>query len=379
MKFALIVLYILIQSTSLVGQHKSIDVLGYNFIVPLPDTSFESNIITIDSAFSSKVVNSFLKNWNAQCIKKESIQELIAVKIFIQRLNTNRNTKEHISYHILNKLGYDIKLLSSKGELISVIKTDIKLVTMNYFFYDTTISYLPIFWERNWEDNDSEIKIVNQSLHSKDINIDTKKRLEFGKPCIDSIAYLFNNKKYKFFYDKNYLEFANEVSGMLDGSIKANLPLDSFLYASILRNFKTLQEETDISNALIFCQKNITYKFDSDSKSEYLSPIQTIVRGTGDCEDKAILFSTMVAILTNKAAYVVEIGGKEGGFEHALSAFSVDNKLKNNIPVNIMYCEPSGYDMPVGVIREKYLQNPIKKFTKISPAAWVLTKRSEKR
>jgi len=85
-------------------------------------------------------------------------------------------------------------------------------------------------------------------------------------------------------------------------------------------------------NALFFVQKCIRYVYDPVWFEYPRYPIETLVDGTGDCEDTAILYASLVRTLGHGALMVIVDTDGDGSIDHMVAWVPVDPSFVNAHP-----------------------------------------------
>ena len=85
-------------------------------------------------------------------------------------------------------------------------------------------------------------------------------------------------------------------------------------------------------NALFFVQKCIRYVYDPLWFEYPRYPIETLVDGTGDCEDTAILYTSLIRTLGHGALMVIVDTDNDGAIDHMVAWVPVDPSFVNAHP-----------------------------------------------
>ena len=85
-------------------------------------------------------------------------------------------------------------------------------------------------------------------------------------------------------------------------------------------------------NALFFVQKCIRYVYDPLWFEYPRYPIETLVDGTGDCEDTAILYTSLIRTLGHGALMVIVDTDGDGSIDHMVAWVPVDSSFVDQHP-----------------------------------------------
>ena len=224
--------------------------------------------------------------------------------LFIQKagdkIYKNRNKANIFTWYILAKMGYDIKVGYNKKAVHLLSSMDHKLYQVPFFTIDKKTYYLLAkntknvgslyTYKGNYPKADAKLSFEVKKPLKLDSDIKNKK-LSFS---FSNKAYTINAK-----YSKNLVEFYNTLP-QSDYRVYFDSQNSAQINNSILKELskymKGMSELEAVNFLLRFTQKSFEYKTDGDqfSREKVMFPDETVFFPYSDCEDRSIMFATLV-------------------------------------------------------------------------------------
>ena len=274
----------------------------------------------------------------------------------------NRNQSILITWFILTKFGYDVKIGYFENEIILLIPTVQTLYGMTYFTIDEEKYYAVSF-------NDKTQSIKNLYTYDGkypnadkiiDLRIDDSPRI--GVEILQKDLYFtIKNKRYSV-----PVRFNNNLVNFFKTYPLTDLPV--YFYSSpsaetkysLLMNLKPIIEgksELEAANIVLrFVQTAFEYKTDNDQfgTEKYLFPEETIYYNYSDCEDRSILFAFLVKNLFNLQVIGLDYPG------HIATAVKFNGDYDGNYVVHkkkkYIICDPTYINANAGMCMPRYLK-----------------------
>lgn len=227
-------------------------------------------------------------------------------------LGDNINNAYVEQAYILSQLGYDARIYRTGNKLGIMIPVEPEIADYKYLKLDGKKFYLfgpsgsdGIYtYDRAFE---GATKSLN--LYRKDIPV-------VGKDEIVQ-SNVFASKKYPEIscstkINKGLMDFYNDIPPVLDYTYYVQQPCDNETMdnvCSVLRNAITGKSELQAVNMILdFVQQGFKYETDDKQfgREKYNFPEETFYYKACDCDDRAILFSTLVRELTKLDVVLIE-------------------------------------------------------------------------
>lgn len=257
-----------------------------NFFSKAASSEYESLLSDIDK--TSKELN--LNDWATY---------LLVTKISQMAFNDEDSAKL-LSWFLLNKLGYSVKVgLSKKHIVLMHYSKKVIYATPSYKFDDKKFYALQNYtkeagrvfsYEQDYPNATKELDLSLKTLPYFEKNIE-KKLLTFS----------LSSKKYDLAisYNKNLIDFMATYP-QADYETFFNAPLEENTYNELSVAFKEYIKGKKASEAinfvLHFVQNAFKYEIDNDqfSREKVMFAQETLYYDKSDCEDRAILFSYLI-------------------------------------------------------------------------------------
>lgn len=265
-------------------------------------SSEENNIIIKGCVYYSEKYK--LNDWG--------IFKLVESFTKAHHLGDNINNAYVEQAYILSQLGYDARIYRTGNKLGIMIPVEPEIADYKYLKLDGKKFYLfgpsgsdGIYtYDRAFE---GATKSLN--LYRKDIPV-------VGKDEIVQ-SNVFASKKYPEIscstkINKGLMDFYNDIPPVLDYTYYVQQPCDNETMdnvCSVLRNATAGKSELQAVNMILdFVQQGFKYETDDKQfgREKYNFPEETFYYKACDCDDRAILFSTLVRELTKLDVVLIE-------------------------------------------------------------------------
>ena len=265
--------------------------------------------------------------------------------LFIQKtgdkIYKDRNKSNIFTWYILAKLGYDIKVGYNNKAVHLLSSMDHKLYQVPFFSIDKKTYYL---LSKNTK-NVGSLYTYKGNYPKADarLSFEIKKPLKFdGNIRTKKLKFEFENKTYTIDakYSKDLVAFYNTLP-QSDYRVyfdSQNSPqINDSILKELSKYIKGMSELEAVNFLLRFTQKSFEYKTDGDqfSKEKVMFPDETVFFPYSDCEDRSIMFSSLVKNLLglkvvglkfpNHLATAVALSSSVSGdsFKHKGQTFTV--------------------------------------------------------
>lgn len=269
--------------------------------------------------------------------------------LFINEIGKNiykdKNKTNIFTWYILSKMGYDIKVGYNTNAiyLLSTIKH--KLFQVSFFNLSNKRYYVLSPEGKSKRVTQLHIYKGNYPKSIESLSFEINKAIKFDNNIqTKNLSFDFQNKKYniKANYSKDLVDFYRSFP-QSDYKIYFNSKNSSLISQTLLKELsKELEGKTEIEavNFLLrFTQKSFSYKTDDEqfSYEKVMFPEETLFYPFSDCEDRSIMFSTLIKNLLNlnvvgvkfsdHLATAVEFKGKVSGdsFEYKGKTYTISD------------------------------------------------------
>ena len=244
---------------------------------------------------------------------------------------------------------YVFMLFASHHEIYNLKK--VMLEDDCYFILDSRLSGRFYLSEVGYEKEQSFSLLIAEE-QQVDYDVSDTIVVTSAKGC--TLSYQVNKSTIQFFddYPAGRLFFGDESSKWLIG---VKTPLDSItkstLYPQVQEAVKGLSSWQAVAKILNWVQTGFPYAFDDDvwGHDRVFFPSETLFYPNSDCEDKAILFSTLVREVLNLDVVLLYFDNPE----HLLTAvhIPIEEKPGEFVMYNdkrYMVCDPTLKNGPIG-------------------------------
>ena len=250
----------------------------------------------------------------------------LLVEELSKQINPNQDNLKLLSWFILNKLGYIVKIgLANRHVVLLQYSKDIIYSTPYYLFNDKRFYILSehassmdriYSFAQNYPKANKALDFSLKSLPKFSLNLKEK-----------NLSFKDYGKKYTILlkYNQNIVDFMSTYPNV-DYKLYFQTPLDNVTYHSIATSLKkyidTKKAGDAINFILHFVQKAFKYEIDANhfTKQKTMFAYEALYYDKSDCEDKTILFSYLI-----KKLFGINIVGIKYK-DHMASAI--------NIPIN---------------------------------------------
>lgn len=323
-----------------------------NFYQALSNTDYEPFLRTLDEERHKLKLN----DWAFGQLIETTVSKTTQASLNDVRLFT---------WFFLLKAGYDVKIGYNNDEIYLLIPTQQRLFGTNYFTING-IKYYVVDFQKPVQ---GSVRLYTYKGSFPDANRALDMRFN-AEPEIKTIT---EPKKLTFTYDgKQYEVFARYNSAYVD-MVKYYPQTDLTVYfqtmvsgaasESLIEELKSIvadkDEYTQVNMILRFVQTAFEYKTDQDQfgKEKYFFGDETLHYPYSDCEDRSILFASLVKKITGLPV----IGVKYPGHLATAVAFSIDTKGDKLFHGGKSYtiCDPTYKGADIGMSMPKFKSQSI--------------------
>lgn len=291
--------------------------VGLNYDLKMQNAKFypqnQKGIGNFFEAIASSSYSYLVDDLN-KIAKKLSLNDwgiYLLVEHFSRSVFSNKDDADLLTWFLLNKLGYDVKVgIASRHIILMHYSKKIIYATPFFTFHEKKFYVLSgashiesvYSYEQSYPNATKALDLQLSTLPHFALDI-RKKTIEFREL----------GKKYKinFLYNQNLINFMATYP-QADYRIYFNTPLDEITYNSLANSLKIYIDKEQASKAinfiLHFVQNGFQYQRDQQqfSKEKVMFANETLYFSKSDCEDRAILF----AILVKKMFHIRVVGVK---------------------------------------------------------------------
>lgn len=251
--------------------------------------------------------------------------------------------------YILAHSGIDFRLASNEHELFLALPFDTKIYNCTYFIIDgkeyyvmeKEVSTTCVLMNRSFSKEATSLALrISNPMH---LNISNDKRVELSseKYPMMNVSIYSNQSLMEFYHSYPRMEWQDYVLAPMN---ERNVELITTLFSDALSG-KTATEKADM--ILNFVQTAFTYGYDDQiwGYDRPFFPDETLCYPQSDCEDRSILFSHLIRMLTDLDIVLLHYPN------HLSTAIRFEEDIQGDyVMVNgqkYFVCDPTGYK-PIG-------------------------------
>jgi len=318
------------------SKSKAISFLSHKVNIPY-DESMTKKIIGLNNKSISKYYKSLEHSKYKQTInflkkykKYRNLSDweiLVLIKGFTSKIHSSNNNQILLSWFILLKLDYDMKVAISNKRLILLAKVNHNLYSTPFIKINNKKYYVLFGAKANnlttYKGNMGSYNALSfkNKLATIGINDYKSKILNFK----------YQNKTYKIktLYSPSILRLYKDMP-QSDYKIYFDSVMDKRIAFSLLNSMSKIiknKSEVEAINILLrFTQKAFKYKTDANNfgYEKVLFPEETIYYSYSDCEDRSLMFSYLVRKLLKKKVILLKYS------DHLATAIKMPNIIKGD-------------------------------------------------
>lgn len=288
----------------------------------------------------------------------DDIGTVILTKKMSQSVTKNQNTRNLMLYHILQKLGYDVKLTY----------TDRVITCFGHLSQSPASSVFIYYNDKKYTDlafNDA--KVLGKRYIYKEASKDTSVRavLQFtgkapkvnAKQFNQALSWSFQGNLYHLnaINNQSFTEYLDDLPQFELGPNYLKMDQSQEFKTSVLNPLKKYMEsmhsESQKANFLLnFVQNSFGYKTDAEQygREKYNYPEETVVNSFSDCEDRTLLLAYLYKSLLDLESVILHFEKDK----HVCLAVRMPHRSNsytfkhNGYPY--LVCEPTGIGYTVG-------------------------------
>jgi hypothetical protein len=260
--------------------------------------------IQIVSQLLAYKTNKNLNDWIYYQLVRKTANSLCAK-------TSNYNGYSVFKWYLLNKSGYDAKLVTGNKSLLLYVKSDENVYDIPFFMQKGN-QYVCL----NYHDFG---KINFEKEHLKPVNINIAEGVNSFSYKVTQLpnfaANTYSEKQISFEYKQKTYQFNVKLNNQVQQIFKNypvvdfesyfNIPLSNETYSSLIpflkENIKNINQKEGIDYLMNFTRYAFLYENDQTNfgKEKRLSPEQTLLFEHSDCDDRAALFFYLVKEIYN--------------------------------------------------------------------------------
>ncbi len=277
-------------------------------------------------------------------------------------INNNSNNAKLITWFLLSKSGYKIKVGYSGNNIHLLIPVVNTIYSYSFFVFENMKYY--VF------DKEAELKSIYTYAQdypeaNKIMNFDIYKAPVLGDDVLTrKLSFDYNDKDYNFNiqYSKNLIDFYNDYP---QGEIQIffNAGISHYAKESLDRNLDSVlngMSEPDAANFLLcFTQNAFDYKTDGDQfgYEKFFFPEELFYYPYADCEDRSVFFSFLV----NEYLRLPVAGLSYPG--HIATAVKFNETIPGSYYLidneKYVVCDPTYINAPVGACMPEFIKSDV--------------------
>ncbi len=263
-----------------------------NFFNVMASSEYEYFVSSIEK----KAKELELNDWGIYLLVNQIGSELFA----------NRDSRNLFNWFIFTKLGYAVKIGLSNRHIVTLYYSKkVIYATPSYKFNGKKYYALA----EDYGDNSGAIYSYNKEYPNAkkalDLSLHTLPKFEKNNK-LKNLSFREFGKKYtfKYTYNQNIIDFMATYP-QADYETFFNAPLDDSSYDELARGLKKhidgMHASSAINFVLHFVQSAFKYELDSKQfgREKVMFAQETLLFDKSDCEDRAILFATLVSRIFN--------------------------------------------------------------------------------
>lgn len=263
----------------------------------------QEGIAAFFASLAASEYKSLLRNINA--VKEELGLNDWGVYLLVTKLSQKAYEKEDaanlFAWFIFNKLGYNAKVGLANKHIVLMLHSEKKIYdTPNFRFGDKKFYVISHYAKANISSVYTYEKSYPNATKALDLSL-KKLPILNEKPMSKTLHFTQNGKLFElpYVYNQNLLDFMATYP-QADYETYFNAPLDAKSYASLVQGLK---KEIDGKNAslalnfvLRFVQNAFVYEVDLEQfgREKVMFAQETLFYEKSDCEDRSVLFATLV-------------------------------------------------------------------------------------
>ena len=289
---------------------------------------------------------------------------LLVKKVADEILNT-KDDKVLYCWYVMIKMGYDVKIGYGRNFTSIMIPTNNMLYSRPYLTFDGQKYF--IFTYDDKKGNPLQLYSYDKShpTASKFFDFSIKELPMFGEYNQEKeLKFKYHNEVHivNYVYNENLIKYFNNYP-QTDYPVYFNAPVSPKILYSFVKSFKPIIEnkpEQEALNIILrFVQTAFEYKTDDDhfGREKPLIPDETFYYQYSDCEDRSILFSTLVReMLSLKVVGLKYKGHMAVGVKTKTKAKGDHISAGNN---RYLVCDPTYINANIGQCMPQYKNTSI--------------------
>lgn len=267
-----------------------------------PSTFQKQNVADLVSRLNQKEESMLLYQIRAaqRAHDLDDLGLVILTQKISQQISTNRNTQSILQYHLLDRLGYDVKLTYTPRSLSCFGYMRDKPASSVYIFYE----------KKRYTNLDFKNLQVKGTRYIHHANIQAHRRIEFSgrapklsaRTSTRSFKWYFQGKLYTLeaVNNQSFTEYLNDLPQFQLGKDYVNLKHSTQFETTVLAPLRSYMSAMSSNNQkanflLNFVQNVFHYKTDNEQygREKYNYPEETISTVYSDCEDRTLLLACL--------------------------------------------------------------------------------------
>ena len=274
----------------------------------------------------------------------------LLVKDFSHTVITDKGKADLLLWFLMIKSGYDLRLGIRQKEIVLLISASTKIYDRCHLTIQNKEYYLP-----DADCQNVQTYTFNYPLPLKRLDLHIKRSLglEFSERT-KKIDFYFRGQKesIEISVNSNLIDFYNDYP-QTEMDVYVNTPFSADVSETFMNSlqhrFANAADDSVVKSLLYFVQHAFAYKTDLDQfgREKFFFPEETLTAEYSDCEDRSILFASLVNKLTQHRTVGLNYGGHllvgvESNTPGITGNFSTDS-------LDYVLCDPTYVDAPVGV------------------------------
>lgn len=261
----------------------------------------------------------------------KSFGHLLFIKQISKIIYEDENRANLLSWFILSKLGYDVKVGIDNKTVYLLVPTEKILYGVTYFNLSGKKYYA--IDTASGRKKVNTIKTYNSSYPGSTLTVSVKMENPKIKSSVSSRQLTFNYEKKEYTidakYDSNVVDYykdypQTELSVLMNA--KPSEISKSFIKSQLMDILKGRSDVEAANIILRFVQTAFDYKTDIDQfgYEKYFMPEEIFFYPFSDCEDRAILYASLVKELLGLDVVLVDYPG------HVATAVNLNSEIKGD-------------------------------------------------
>lgn len=320
-------------------------------------TLFWDKMSRFNFSLTTKQLHSYQKEYQLNGWSMYTIVKKLSAKVYDEQYE-----QELLSWFMLNKLGYKVKIGFIKSRVVLLSATDVEVFSTPFFTINNRRYYALDYYLKGHFGSLYTYK-KDFATSTKSIDFSMKKLPRFADDTLNKdIAFTSLNTSLHVELNRHLLEYLKtfpQVAYTTYFETSLNAKADKAIIDMFYPLLKGKSKTQALNILLTFVQKSFTYETDwkQFGYEKVMFPSEILFYGNSDCDDRAVMFS----YLAKRLLHVKVVGLKFSN--HMATAIYYDEVRKGQDYLqnaSFVVSDPTYINAGVGQAMPKYLNTKVK-------------------